>query len=234
MKMDKRLFNKAVIITILIASFGIFYLPLPGRATCRTNYKNYSATVLSAEDIAIYQALEKEEYKEEIASYNLSVLGFTLGKSTFKNVQDKLGTAEYYRNKIDGESADGEIYYISTAKGDDTVIEFSSGPSGGWEQLDGFIITTSQNLTKEINPTPSVIVNRKTSTKSGLRLGLSPKDFERIIGRKPSFKKRDALYYSFHKKEMEGKDLYDINSLVVAKFKDGKLIFLMITKTKFS
>jgi hypothetical protein len=239
--MNKSLFKKAVILTSLAATISILSLSSTVRATiyenCAISYKNYStySFPLNKEDIAIAQTSEKNSYKEDIVPSHLSVLGFTLEKNSFKDVQDKLGVAEFYKNKIDGESADDELYYMSNVKGDDTVVEFASGPSGGWKYLDGFIITTLKNLPEgQIKPTPSSLVNRDISTQSGLRLGISQKEFEEIIGGNPSFKKEDALYYSFHKTKMKDNELFDVDSFVVAKFKDGKLVFLLITKTEFS
>src|SRR5579872_5249435 len=71
-----------------------------------------------------------------VVSGNLTILGFTLGKSTLAEVQARLGRSEIKRCSRD-EGAPKELCYAS-AGSDHTGVVFEAGFSGGWERLEGF------------------------------------------------------------------------------------------------
>jgi len=223
----------AFILFFLVVEFSSIVL-LPYISYAQEKFQIYSSiSILDADDLAIL-SMQKGTYEEEIDISHLTVTGLTLGKSTLTDVRNKLGMAAYYKNKLDGDEADDELYFSSNIKGDDTVMVFSSGTYGGWEYIDGFsIITLGQIDTRQIKPAPSPLITKQISTRSGLRLGISPNELETIMGKKPSAIKGNTIFYFFHKARI-GKDSdYDINSQVVAKFKNGKLTSLSVDLDDF-
>src|SRR4051794_37274042 len=66
----------------------------------------------------------------------LTVMGFTLGKSTLADVQARLGRSAPRKCSRE-EEASKEVCYVSSGK-DHTKVIFEAGFSGGWTELDGY------------------------------------------------------------------------------------------------
>ena len=112
---------------------------------------------------------------------HLSLMGFTLERSTLADVQNKLG-ATASGSCSTGEEASKMICYVSSAP-DKTRVVFESGFSGGWSTLDGFkvvSVTLAEDCRFQCLRTPAFENGIKTN--GGLRLGLTRQELLALLG----------------------------------------------------
>lgn len=122
--------------------------------------------------------------KVEIADGDATILGFKIGTSTLTEVQAKLGRAKLTRVSRDEES-DSSICYISPADG--TVLVFYTGVMGAGEEVTWFALWSRQaDFQHSSQCTSSNVISKNVGTASGIRLGLSKADFEKIAGKSRS------------------------------------------------
>jgi len=126
------------------------------------------------------------------AARQLNLLDFTLGKSTLDDVRARLGDSKTRKCSRE-EEASNEICYVSAGP-DRTKVVFMAGFSGGWTQLDGYKIVSS-----ELHPecyrlcSPGTFATNEIRTPSGLRLGLTRQEVMRVMG-KPTHSRRKQDY----------------------------------------
>jgi|SRR5579864_2766315 hypothetical protein len=124
---------------------------------------------------------EKSAKKVEIADGDAATLGFSIGHATLKDVQAKLGSASVTRVSREEES-DVSICYVSPADG--TVLVLYTGVMGGGEDITWFALWSHEAAYPHASRcTPSKLVTRSLSTESGVRLGLTKEEFERVVGK---------------------------------------------------
>jgi hypothetical protein len=118
--------------------------------------------------------------KVEVAPADLDILGLTVARSTFKDVQTKLGPAKPSRVSRDEES-DVSICYVSPSDG--TVLVFYTGVMGGGQDITWFGIWAREaKFPHSSDCSPSRRVSRALKTASGLQLGLTRADLQKIAG----------------------------------------------------
>jgi len=124
---------------------------------------------------------EKSAKKVGITNADATILGLAIGRASLKDVQAKLGSANVTRVSREEES-DVSICYVSPADG--TVLVFYSGVMGGGKDITWFALWSREAAFPHTSQcTPSKLVSRSLGTQSGLRLGLTKADLERIVGK---------------------------------------------------
>lgn len=122
----------------------------------------------------------KSPRKVEIASGDTTILGFTIGHSSLKDIQLKLGRASVIRASKEEES-DVSICYISPTDG--TVLAFYSGPMGGWTDMTWFALWSREaEFAGRSRCAHSELVSHNLATASGIHLGLTKAELEKIEG----------------------------------------------------
>ncbi|MGB9073054.1 MAG: hypothetical protein WCC22_10330 [Terriglobales bacterium] len=137
---------------------------------------------------------EKNAKKVEITDADATILGLAIGRASLKDVQTKLGSAIVTRVSREEES-DVSICYVSPADG--TVLVFYSGVMGGGEDITWFALWSREAAFPHASQcTPSKMVSRGLGTQSGVRLGLTKADLERIVG-KPTERGPKSVKYNY-------------------------------------
>jgi hypothetical protein len=130
----------------------------------------------------------------EITGSDATILGLAIGRASLKDVQAKLGNANVTRVSRDEES-DISVCYVSPIDG--TVLVFYSGAMGGWKDITWFALWSREATFPHASQcTPSKLVSQGLRTPSGVRLGLTKADLERILG-KPKERGTKSLKYSY-------------------------------------
>jgi hypothetical protein len=120
---------------------------------------------------------------------NRVLLNLELGKSSFEEVTAILGKTRYFQY----EDADAICYRSKTP--DHVFVLFASGVAGEHTYLTDFTISASSIRNVDSGKcAPSEQIARHLATLSGLRLGLSVKEIENILG-KPSERHGNTLIY---------------------------------------
>jgi hypothetical protein len=132
----------------------------------------------------------------EAVAAHLSVLGFTLGKSTLDDVTQKLGPSPV-RRCLPGDSESKEVCYVSSGYGPETVVVFEAGFSGGWSELDGYKIISGPIRPSCDQQCPAIAVGRRDiRSGGGLRLGLTRREVLTLLGT-PIRSTRDRLEFQW-------------------------------------
>jgi len=117
----------------------------------------------------------------EIAPSDTRFLGFTIGHSTLKDVQARLGPAHVVTVSPGGADSDQSVCYFSPSDG--TVVIFYTGPMGGWRDITWFAIWSRKAaFPKRAECSPSNVVSHTLTTASGIRLGQPRARFEGLAG----------------------------------------------------
>jgi hypothetical protein len=119
--------------------------------------------------------------KAEVSSH-LSLLGFRLGKSTFANVQDKLGAAKIGQCSHEVEPI-SYIGYVSQ-RPDETRILFESNRSDPPFEVSGFRVVAGNRSTSpcQIQYKGSAAFGSSVQTGGGLKLGLTKTELVALLG----------------------------------------------------
>jgi hypothetical protein len=190
---------------------------------------------------------ERSTFQErELSRGNFQILGINLDEGLFHHAVEKLGGAPTVE-RGDASTARAQICYVSIAEATKTYLIFETGEvnntfyliSGGaaWNGNEKCFATET--------------VSSKSSTTSGLHLGLTPSQVIAILGR-PSIRRNDQLSYYLHirkktsetdlkrmrqqHREMSDKEFndnyafYDLTAALVLKFKDSKLAYFAVSK----
>jgi hypothetical protein len=135
---------------------------------------------------------EASAKKIRLSEADLTVLGLTIGHSSLKDVQAKLGSATSRKVSREDES-DIALCYVSQE--DATVLVFYSGAMGGWADITEFEVWGREAMfPRPSDCSPSNLVSRSLSTQSGIKLGLATEELARILGT-PSKSGRASIKY---------------------------------------
>jgi len=119
--------------------------------------------------------------RAQIGDGDATILGFTIGRASLKDVEAKLGRATPVRLTREEES-DIFVCYVSPADG--TVLAFYSGAMGGWTDVTHFALWSREAVPARYSHcVSSALVSRNLSTGGGLRVGLTRQEIENIAGR---------------------------------------------------
>lgn len=179
---------------------------------------------------------------------NFKLLGFTLLKSSYKDIRAKLGQAKGFQTE-QGEEAPLYICYKSNNRRDGTIVVFETGAMGGWEKIVAFRLIsdkTSFRWRNKCKKTP--FVSKNIQTRSGIKLGITQKQLEKILGNKPSMIIGSNISFTYLAKqkmtndeinkisEIFGQDAvkedpyFDISSSIKANFAASQLTSVEISK----
>ncbi len=131
--------------------------------------------------------------KLQLTPADTTILGITIGKSSFEDVEAKLGPAQT--------SPRNTICYISRKDG--TVLTFRTGPMGGFQFVTQFGLWSREaNFPNTKACTSSEQVSRSLSTESGIRLALNVQDLDRIAGTHPKINGAENSYQYLCRQKM--------------------------------
>jgi hypothetical protein len=129
--------------------------------------------------------------KLQLSREDVTVLGLTIGRSSLKDVEAKLGETESLLNHGSA-SASNTICYVSPTDG--TVLTFGASGMGGFKDVTEFAIWSREAKFPSVSTCrPQKLVSRGLSTASGIRLGLTTKQLSAIVGTLP--KSRNAVVH---------------------------------------
>jgi hypothetical protein len=131
--------------------------------------------------------------KLQLAKEDLTILGLTIGSTSMTDVQAKLGQAQVL--PVHGDvSASHTICYMSPTDG--TVLTLgTNGPGGGYVDLSEFAIWSREAKFSNVSAcSQSKLVSRDLSTPSGIKLGLSLKQLNNIVGKRATTQRAVAHY----------------------------------------
>jgi hypothetical protein len=186
--------------------------------------------------------------KREPPASNFQILGFKLNGEAFDKATAKLGKATVVQ-RGDASTGRSQICYSSLGKRPKTYLIFEKG-----EVNDAFyLFSIGPDWKGSELCTESNLVTTNLSTASGLQFGQTSAQVRAILG-KPSFVADDKVIYSLgvetktsaadfenlkqRNPQLSGEELhrnYDFYTLGVyieARFADGKLVYLAISKTE--
>ncbi len=219
----------------------------------QTTTKQPQSTV-RLEDNSDWWSLTRENADEERVTYqgrelsrsNFQILGISLDEDLFRRAVGKLGRATSVE-RGDASSGRHQLCYVSIGEATKTYLIFESGEVNDTFYL--FSDGTVWNGNEKCSTTK--VVSSKSSTGSGLQLGLAPSQVIAILG-KPSSHRKDELGYYLHarkrtseadlkrlrqqEREMSDKEFtdnyafYDLTAVIVLKFKDSKLAYLAVSR----
>jgi hypothetical protein len=122
---------------------------------------------------------------------NLSLMGFTLGKSTIGDVETRLGKAK--KRKCSASGGDSvELCYIVPGS-DNTEVIFRSGATGGWIELDNFELIANVSKSK-CSACVGALAAGKPETDGGLKLGLTRQNVIDLLGAPKKQKGNDLMF----------------------------------------
>lgn len=148
---------------------------------------------------------EKSMKRTEIADADATIMEFAIGRTSLKDVQAKLGKAAVTRVSRNEES-DESICYVSPADG--TVVIFYTGAMGGWEEVTWFASWSREAGFAGVSQcTPSTVVSRNVATPSGLRLGMTREEFERIAGHPTTIARGSDKYDYLCRAKLTGEEI---------------------------
>jgi hypothetical protein len=187
---------------------------------------------------------EKREFKEA----NFRILGIELAEAMFSKAKERLGVAATIQR---GDASSGRIQacYVSPPTEEQVHLIFEQGEvdfgfylfEGGpsWDGSDRCLVSSK--------------ISRNVVTGAGLRLGQTRGQVIAIL-RKPTSEGKNTLTYSFsvskktspedlkqarrYHPELDDKDLlkefgfYDLNAGVIARFEQGHLTYLAVSKSE--
>jgi hypothetical protein len=184
-----------------------------------------------------------EPRPEMLGESHLTILNFTIGIHSLEDVQKELGYTQFLQRR---EHAPFQICYKSTLKSDETKVVFEAGPMGGWKKLTAFkIISNKANLLGSDKCEKSTFISKRIQTKSGIRLGITKGQLEKILG-SPSKEINNNLFFVYRTKrnmseseikkmaelwpQVRDNPFFDVSSVVHAIFLNSELISVAISK----
>jgi hypothetical protein len=148
---------------------------------------------------------DQQGARVEITDDDGAILGFAIGHASLKDVQAKLGSARIERVSREEES-DVAICYVSPADG--TVLVFYSGAMGGWKDITWFALWSGKAAFADASRcTPSAQVSQNLTTASGLRLGLTQGQLNRIAGTPTKVSGSSAKYDYLCRRKMSQEEI---------------------------
>jgi hypothetical protein len=204
--------------------------------------KVYSGEIEYEIDGYIFSGTSRNKHINES---HITILGFTIGEHSLKDIQSKLGNTNILRKE---ECSTIQICYSSNLNSDKTIVVFETDAMGGWDELTTiYIFSDKANFPNFKQCKKSELISKEIQTKSGLKLGINKKQLKGILGEPTNYIKDDLFYIyetkrKMTKEEIEGmskqwpdvKDnpYFDEFSYIHAKFIDDKMTYLSISKSE--
>jgi hypothetical protein len=159
----------------------------------------FSLLVIASISAAAQTRHESEPYcdhksagKLQIADADAIIIGLGIGQASLQDVQAKLGRAKITRVSRDEES-DVSVCYVSPTDG--TVLVFYSGAMGGWTEITRFAVWSRAAAFPHASQcTPSKLVSWNIAAESGLHLGPTRQEIEKIAGKPRTSAPASAKY----------------------------------------
>jgi hypothetical protein len=130
--------------------------------------------------------------RSEITNADATILEFTIGSTSLKEVKARLGEATEFRLSRDEES---EVAVCYRSPKDGTVLAFYTGSMGGWKDVTGFALwSRAAGFQQKAKCAESTLVSRDLATGTKLRLGMSRKELEAVAGKSSKFSAGWASY----------------------------------------
>jgi hypothetical protein len=114
----------------------------------------------------------------ELDSTYLTILGFTIGKSSIEDVRKTLGQAPEKQE----ENGPRQLCYVSKNPVDQTRVVFISGAMGGWETLTGFQVIGQEAWDDSLGCLQTEKISRSIRVGDNLFLGVSTTDLMKRLG----------------------------------------------------
>jgi hypothetical protein len=194
-----------------------------------------------------YWPIEKPR-SEELSTDNFEIAGFTLEHDpSFRSVRGKFGRG-ISATRGDASTGRHQICYVSDRKPPVRLI-FEEGELN----LDFYLFEEGQSWNGQALCAESSEVTSALRTKSGLGLGISPAEVEKILGKADISSATRLVYQRAVEKhtpdskladlrtehpEMSDKELeenygsYEVELYIEARFTDGKLTYLAVSKAE--
>lgn len=189
-------------------------------------------------------AVGQAKSQEIAVSRHFTLLGLTLGRNTFADVQSKLGEAKRRRCSGDEHEID-QVCYLSSDKR--SIIVFLSGFPGGWSNLDGFKIMASDSAEPCYRQCPRASLNSESiKTAGGLKLGLNPGQVRDLLGRSRRIEGNTLIFQWEYKQPWTQEDFdkdkripktavadafWDVVNTISVKFKGSKVVLIEVHHT---
>jgi len=189
--------------------------------------------------------VSKDELRHEIPDdSHLTVLGFTIGKNSLREIQASLGPAKIIQ---ESEHAPSQICYQSAQKTDGTILIFEAGPLGAWQTLTSFVIQSTSSSIESNRCHQTDLVSQKIHTKSGIKLGLTQKQLRVILGVPTKVIKNNWFYLYQSQRKMTQEEIerlaskwpiarqqpyFDVNCFIQITYSNSKLTKIMIGKAE--
>jgi hypothetical protein len=183
--------------------------------------------------------------KDELPKSNFTVAGVALGDGGFEAITAKLGSATVVE-RGDGASGRSQICYAS-AKDSSVFLAFEFGED---ESL-FYLFRGAHPWSGRKYCAPSKLVSNELSTASGLKLGLTRKEVEAILGQPDASTENELVYSRGFEKRSTPKefetfrkeypdqlsdeeahkrfDFYPVEQYVFARFSQSKLDYLAVS-----
>lgn len=186
-------------------------------------YSDESMSTLSnGQKIITVKSINQKQPENE-----LTILGFTLGRSILKEIQDKIPGKEIYHEGDAGKS----IYRLCYKGTDGTFVTFESSEMGGRNHIMTSISISSLEIPIRFQKfcANSKLITKEIVVEPGIKLDLTKNEIQKLKG-SPSKELTSFLYYEYQTVEHLSKKQIDILSTLELHFKKNKLKKLSISK----
>jgi hypothetical protein len=160
----------------------------------------------------------------------LNILDIEIGRDSISRVLSKLGDA--YLSKEHGESGNYGLCYRSIKEKDNTILIFETGPSGGWNIINGFSLfrNDSQLFERCIS---SNYVSADVKLDAGLRLGMTEDELSSIM-QTPSAIREEWRGYIYTGKQKIKEIEFDVIVSILVRIINSKVIEIWISRGEWS
>jgi hypothetical protein len=194
---------------------------------------------------AVFATPEDRARGEEVSKAHITVLGLTIGRDTLKDAAERLGPAKVFQSGPAG-AASFRICYTSTDERDSTKVVFEAGPQSLRREITSIRIIRGDVVYRDAaRCAKSPLVSSDAGTLSGLRLGMTRQALKARLG-EPTEESKKTLEYEFHTRRRLSKaevrrlaptwpyvrkyPYFDVYSSVVARFHEGRLVRLVLSR----
>ncbi len=212
-----------------IALFILLTFMTPPNSNTESLYR--SEIFLKKEEFASF-ALNYGSIKqlESLPKGVLDILNIEIGNYSIGGVLSKLG--DTYLSKEQGESGKYALCYRSMKPMDNTVLIFESGPSGGWNIVDGFsLLQNDSPVLKKCSSSPFVSSDIKLNV--GLRLGMIEDELISIMDIPSAIRGEWRGYIYKGTKKIKGKQ-FDVIVSIIIRIINSKVVEIWVNKGVWS
>ena len=240
----------ATVCALFIVILGTPYPCWPAQESAKS-----SAQSLRLEDDSDWWSISKgsdsiegaTEQNRQISDKNFRILGIALDEDLLERAARKLGNASVVRRGDGGESR-AQACYASNVGKPKTYLVFETGEVNfAYHLFQGPAWKGSENCLA------TELVDGKTSTATGLRLGQSMRQVVAILGKPSKRRERELVYVlgtrnknsaealqkarkaypRMTEKEINSNfSFYDLSVCIILKFKDSRLSYLAMSKSE--